>query len=193
MSEEDWKEKWLPALEWVGKDLSDGATVWGADRIEPGIVRRYVEPLELGSVIHHDEDAARALGYEGIVSPATAIFTFSIPAFWSPGEPPLFVDPARDSQPARSPINNEEPSPLPKAQGFFATDIEMEFLRPVVVGERVGRRGNKLLSVDIKETSVGRGAFLKYETEVVSDRGDVVARQRLGVYAYDPKPKGERE
>jgi hypothetical protein len=45
-----------------------------------------------------------------------------------------------------------------------------------------------LLSCVPKETRVGRGAFCTFESEIVSDKGDVVARMRTGTYAYDPHP-----
>ena len=42
-----------------------------------------------------------------------------------------------------------------------------------------------------KETSVGRGAFLKWESDVVTESGEVVARIRIGTYAYVPKNETE--
>jgi hypothetical protein len=79
----------------------------------------------------------------------------------------------------------------PRTTGFFGTDIEVDFERPVVAGERIGRRGKRLLSCSPKETSVGRGAFLTWESEIVSDRGDVVGRIRIGTYAYVPHQRTE--
>jgi hypothetical protein len=113
---------------------------------------------------------------------------YTLPAMWSPGSPTLFESAERDAQPARSPINNDDPGPAPRTKGFFATDIELDFFRPVLLGERLGARGRKLLSCLPKQTRVGRGAFCVFETEIVSDRGDVVARMRTGTYAYDPHP-----
>lgn len=186
MSEENWKQKWQVALDSVGKDFSDGSIAWAAEKLEEGIIRRYCEPLEFGCAIHHDRSVAEALGYEDIVAPA---FAFLRPAMWKPGEDTLFLDASRNAQPARSPINNPDPYPAPATEGFFATDIEMVWYRPVVVGERTGTRGRKLVSCELKETSVGRGAFMKFEYEIVSDRGDVVAKRLLGTYNFDPLPK----
>jgi len=183
-----WVRAWDRMVALVGTDLSDGVTRWGADVVEPGTIRRYLEPLELGSPIHDDAAAARAHGHDGIVAPATSLLSYALPAMWRPGEPALFASDERDAQPARSPINNEDPGPAPRTAGYFATDIEIDFLRPVVVGERLGMRGRRLLSCTPKETRVGRGAFSTFESDIVSDRGDVVARLRTGTYAYDPHP-----
>ena len=74
----------------------------------------------------------------------------------------------------------------PRTTGYFATDMEMDFVRPVTLGERLGRRGHRLLSCTPKETAVGRGAFMKWESEVVDADGEVVMRMRTGTYAYQP-------
>ena len=104
---------------------------------------------------------------------------------------PLYDSAERDAQPARSPINNEDMPLGPKTTGFFATDISMDFVRPVVVGERVGRRGQRLVvRARPKQTSMGRGAFMTWESELVTDRGEVVARVRTGTYAYNPSGRG---
>jgi acyl dehydratase len=187
-----WKEKWQPAIDAVGQDFSDGSVEWGADLVEPAILRRFVEPMEINTGIHTDEQAAREAGYDGIVAPSTAtVLSLALPPMWSPGDEELYPDDSRDAQPSHSPINNEESSPAPETSGYFATDMEVDFLRPVTVGERLGRRGRRLTSCSVKQTSVGRGAFMTWEQEIVSDRGDVVARRRTGYYAFDPFPTAE--
>jgi hypothetical protein len=190
---EDWTAEWQPLAEAVGRDFSDGTVVFGADPVEPGSIRRYAEPLEIGCAIHYDVAAARAAGYPDIVAPYTATVVYSVPPMWRPGEPTLYDSADRDAQPARSPINNEDMPLGPKTTGFFATDISMDFLRPVTVGERVGRRGRRLVSCTPKQTSMGRGAFITWESELVTDRGEVVARVRTGTYAYNPVQPEEEQ
>ncbi|HEX6522175.1 MAG TPA: MaoC family dehydratase N-terminal domain-containing protein [Streptosporangiaceae bacterium] len=185
---ENWQDEWQPLIDAVGTDFGDGATVWGADVVERGTIRRFIEPLELGSGLHYDPEVARAHGFPDVIAPYTAALSFSVPAMWQPGEPTLYDDPDPDAQPARSPINNQDMPLGPRTTGFFATDIAIEFIRPVVAGERVGRRGHRLVSCTPKQTSMGRGAFLTWESELVTDSGDVVARVRNGTYAYNPHP-----
>ncbi|MDT5003635.1 MAG: hypothetical protein QOJ24_811 [Mycobacterium sp.] len=185
-SGDDWKRAWDPMMAAIGTDLSNGRTIWGADAVERGAIRRYVEPLEIASALHHDPDVAGEYGFSDVISPYTAALSWTVPAMWRPGKPTLYEVASRDAQPARSPINNEDQGLAPHTTGFFATDIELDFLRPVVAGERLGRRGQKLLSCVVKQTSVGRGAFITTESEIVSDAGDVVARLRSGAYAYNP-------
>lgn len=188
----DWRRAWDGMVAAVGRDFADGAVTCGADPVAVSDIRRFLEPLELDCPLHYSQRAAQAAGFAGVTLPYTAVMTWSIPPMWSPGDPPLFDDDSRDAQPARSPINNAGPGPAPPTSGFFATDLEMDFLRPVIAGECVARRGRKLLSCTPKQTSVGRGAFLTWESEFISDRGDVIARMRTGIYAYQPHPAEPR-
>ncbi|WP_200126736.1 hypothetical protein [Salicibibacter cibarius] len=43
---EDWKKDWRPMMDAVGLDFSDGEKTWGADPVEKGAIRRFLEPLE---------------------------------------------------------------------------------------------------------------------------------------------------
>ena len=186
----DWRRAWDAMAAAVGRDFSDGTVVYGADPVAATDIRRFLEPLEFDCPLHYDRDAAVAAGFADVTLPYTAVMSWTIPPMWSPGDPPLFDDDARDAQPSRSPINNPRLDIAPETSGFFATDMEFDYLRPVIVGERIGRRGRRLLSCVPKETSVGRGAFLTWESEIVTGTGEVVARMRNGTFAYVPRPAG---
>lgn len=183
---QDWKVDWKPVIDAVGRDFADGEVTWGGDSVERGAVRRYLEPLELDCALHTDPEVARAAGYADVTMPVTGVIAWTIPAAWQPGEV-LFDSDDRDAQPVRSAINNTDMSIGPRTTGFFGTDIEVDFLRPVVAGERIGRRGKTLLCCTPKETGVGRGAFMTWESEIVTEEFDVVGRVRMGTYAYVPK------
>jgi N-terminal half of MaoC dehydratase len=184
----DWRSEWDGMVAAVGREFGDGSVVYGADPVTATGIRRFLEPLEFDCPLHYDREAAVAAGFGDVTLPYTAVLSWSIPAMWSPGDPPLFDDDSRDAQPARSPINNPDQGPAPKTTGFFATGLEMDFVRPVTAGERIGRRGRKLLACVPKETSVGRGAFLTFESEMVTGTGEVVARMRSVAFAYLPRP-----
>ncbi len=186
-TETDWAVEWQPVIDAIGRDFSTGEVVWGADPVERGAIRRFMEPLEFASGLHLDPDIAAAHGFPDVTMPATGVITWTIPAMWRAGEV-LFDTAERDAQPVRSPINNQEMTLGPKTTGFFATDIEMDFLRPVLAGERLGRRSQRLVDCRPKQTSVGRGAFLTWESDVVVESGEVIARIRVGTYAYIPNP-----
>ena len=68
-----------------------------------------------------------------MTAPYTSLLTFTISPMWEPGQH-LFTSDERDAQPAFSPINGDDLRIAPHLTGFFATDIEMDFVRPAVVG-----------------------------------------------------------
>lgn len=187
-TETDWKAEWQPVVDAVGEDFADGAVTWGGDPVERGAIRRYLEPLELDCALHTDPEVARAHGFADVTMPATGVIAWTIPAAWVPGDT-LFDSDARDAQPVTTAINNADMPLGPRTTGFFGTDIEVDLERDVVAGERIGRRGRRLVSCTPKETGVGRGAFMTWESEIVTDAGEVVGRIRIGTYAYVPRRK----
>src|SRR6266540_5049487 len=135
----DWRSGWQAMVDRVGEDFSDGRSRYGPDLIDVGAVRRYVEPLEWDCPLHYDEQMAADSGYAGLIEPYTSVLTFTTPAMWAPGKDPIFVVDGADAQPARSPIDVPRRGPAPRTTGYFATDLEIEFVRPPHVGERLGR------------------------------------------------------
>jgi hypothetical protein len=182
--DEDWVAAWKPMIDAIGRDFG-GEPVEGADDVERGLIRRFCEPLELDCPIHYDDEAARSAGYDGIVAPVSTVLMFSIPPMWSPGDEPVFTTAGRDDQPARSPIKPPVVDVAPPTTGYFATDMEFDFLADLKVGDRLTRVGNTLLSCEPKETRVGRGAFTKWQSEMRNQHGEVVVRMRTGLYLYN--------
>jgi hypothetical protein len=175
---EDWQAAWQPMIDAIGEDFSGGAVRQGADEVERSGVRRFIEPLEFDCPLHYDAEVAKQYGYTGILTPYSSIPSWTIPPMWT----------ERNAQPQRSPVGNTSgrPTPAPPTTGYFATDIEIEYFQPVVIGDRLTSSGRKLISVTPKETSVGRGAFLVWESEVRNQRRELVARMRNGTYDYNP-------
>src|ERR1700722_16126971 len=181
---EDWEETWAPMISAVGSDLIGGRSLRGADPIEASTVRRYLEPLEFDCSLHYDHQAARDHGFANIVAPYTSMLTFTIPPMWVPGRQ-VFASAERDAQPLGSPINGKDLGLAPHLTGYFATDIEFDFIRPPLVGDHLSRRGKTLLSCTPKWISVGRGAFISLQSDIVTDAGEVIARVRNTLFAYE--------
>lgn len=184
-----WVEAWQPMAAAVGRDFAANEDqVYGAAAIERGAILRYLEPLEFGCALHNDPAVARAHGHPDVIAPHTALLTFSIPAMWRPGESPIFTSEARDAEPARSPMTGRFTGLEPPTTGYFATDFAMDWNRPAAVGERLCRRGALLLSCEPKETAVGRGAFITWQSEIANEAGEVLALMRIGTFRYVPNP-----
>lgn len=187
---DDWKAAWQPVIDSIGQDFSDGVVRKGADVIDKSAIRRFLEFLEFDCPLHYDESVAEQYGYPAILAPCSSLFTFTFPPIWEPGKT-AFDSAERNTQLDEPMLRGRtgRPVPGPATTGFFGTDIEIEYLRPFGVGDRLTRRGRKLVACQPKETSVGQGAFLTFETEVVDQRDEVVARFRTGVFAYVPHAK----
>ena len=172
----DWRAAWQPLIEAVGTVLDDDGIRWGPEVVELGGIRRYTEVLELDSAVHRGPDA---------VAPYTMIWPLTIVPMWEPGDPPLFTDAARDTQPLRSPIADDVIPGAPRTTHTFGTSVSTFWDRPPVVGERLGNGPRRLVEVVPKQTSVGRGAFVTFEREIVSDAGDRVCRTVAQMYLYN--------
>lgn len=186
--DEDWRAAWQPLIAAIGTDFGSDIDVWGADAVEQSTIRRFLEPLEFDCPLHYDKTIAAHYGYSDILAPYSSIMSHALPPMWQPGQH-VFTSAERNAQPTYSPVamaSGPLQKLMPHSPGFFATDIEIDYLQPVVLGDRLCMRGRKLLSCTPKETSVGRGAFLTLESETINQRGEVIARFRTGMYYYVP-------
>jgi acyl dehydratase len=185
-SDVGWEAAWQPLIDAVGTDFGDGMARVGPDVVEAGAIRRFCEVLELGCPLHHDATAARAAGYPDIVAPVSSILAFTIPPMWKPGEPPVFTMAGANASPARTPVAPTATGLEPPSPAYFATGVEMDAVAPVIVGDRLARVGNRLVACVPKQTRVGRGAFMTWESEVHNQRDEVVLRTRNSLYRYEP-------
>ncbi|MDA0256503.1 MAG: MaoC family dehydratase N-terminal domain-containing protein [Chloroflexi bacterium] len=191
MTDGDWQREWDVTAAAIGTDYGGGHVAVAADEVERGSIRRYCEVLELDCPLHLDDAAARSAGYAGIVAPISGVSqTWTREAHWRPGMPTRYpvLDP--DAEVLREQLRFGGP-PEPPTVLTFVTDLAIEYLAPVYVGDRLSRRGHRLAAVVPKETSIGRGAFLTYESEVWNQRGELVARSQNGGYHYNPFPGGD--
>ena len=172
----------------VGTEFGGGDPRPGPDAVEAGAVRRFTEPLEFGCPLHCDRAVARRHGYRDVVAPVSSIMTFTIPPLWRPGEPAVFTSPDPNAQPDRTVLGPRRTGLEPKTTSHFAAETGADYLAPVIVGDRLARVGNLLVSCIPKETSVGRGAFVTWQYEIRNQRGEVVARVRTTSYSYLPHP-----
>jgi hypothetical protein len=109
---------------------------------------------------------------------------------WRPGDPPYWTDPSRNAQPFVARM--QWPEPAPDTDSVFQTDVLHEFVRPVVVGDLLASAGRKLLSCSPKESRVGRGAFIHWESRVLDEAGDLVALVRPTAFFYVAHPGSGR-
>ena len=170
----------------VGEDFSDGEVQWALEPVEWTSIRRYCESIESDFPLFHSDNEAQKYGYRGIICPASHIQNHTGSGLWRPGDPTRWPTSDRNYTSSGVGQASTRPVPAPITTAAFATDKEVEYLKPVYIGDHLGSRGRKLLSVNVRETSVGLGAFTIFETEWINQDGETVALSRSGGYQYNP-------
>ena len=185
---------WEDTAKHIGQDYSGGIIMVADERVDKVMISRYCEPAEIGNPLYWDEEVARMAGYRSQVVPWAMVK--EVPTYggnWRPGQPtrfPLDVDMDYQSQLAnRQPTAGSPPMP-PTNAGFF-TDMTIEFFEPVCIGDRLTTMGRVLHHVTPRETRVGVGAFIGYDTSYFNQRGQLVARATQGTYSFIRKEDSE--
>jgi hypothetical protein len=129
--DEDWKQVWQPVVNVIGQKF--GSLMTGADDVSAAAIRRYLEPLEFDRALHCDAEVAREHGFDDIVAPNTSVHTFLLPPMWQPGQS-IFNSGERNAQPESALLAGIRAPQEPPTTGYFATDFEVEYFRPVTVG-----------------------------------------------------------
>ena len=188
---------WDDLVAAIGQDFSTGEVTEAIETVDPSSIRKYCEPLEIDCPLYYDDEVARKHGFKGGIAPWSSFGAVSGGGFWKPGDgeiwdsaDPDFTISGPGSRPRQRPGPQPRPMPMPETNSAAATDIEIEYFNPVYVGDRLRRRGNKLVSVAVRETRVGYGAFIVTESETHNQRGELVSKNRMGVYWYIAGAKG---
>ncbi|MGH3253974.1 MAG: FAS1-like dehydratase domain-containing protein [Streptosporangiaceae bacterium] len=152
------------------------ASQMAAEPVGAVSIRRFVEAFELDSDAYLDDAAARSAGHDRRIAPWSMAMVAAMPAYWSPGDPPLaegFVPPfAWDCV------------DLPGTE-MMSTRVGLFFERPLRAGDLL-RSDYRVTKVVPKRTSVGEGNFVDFEVRLADRSGDTVATERSTVFRYTP-------
>lgn len=157
----------------------------GADAVEKGSIRRWLEPKEFACPIHTDEAVARDAGYRGIVAPATMAMTYGIGPYWAPGD--KHEQPGDEPKQINIPAIFDVPAPCTLS---FATNVDVAFFEPMLINDQITCT-SKLIGIKHKELRVGKGAFLTQEDTYTNQRGEVVAIATLDIFRFVPPEENE--
>lgn len=163
---------WEETESWIGKLIS---TMVGPDEVDKATIRRKLEVLNFDCPLHTDEAVAREHGYRTIVAPATMMATWALPAYWSPGQPPVG---SRTLMPL-FPLS-QVPAP---GNAIIGSEVQSEYFEPVYVGDRISCE-NRLVSIAHRCTRLGMGAFLTIESTYTKQTGELVCVERFVSFRY---------
>src|SRR5699024_3410503 len=97
--ESDWKSEWEPMIQAIGQDFSTGEESAGADVIEKGAIRKFLEPLEFDSPLHYDEAVAKEYGYEDVIEPYSSLYAWTSSRYVSQGTEITFTSAESNAHP----------------------------------------------------------------------------------------------
>lgn len=184
MSEPGWGRygTWEEAESYLGKVIGQDA---GVDPVELGSIRRWLEPKEFDCALHTDAAAARAANHRDVVAPSTMVFSYGLPAYWSPGDGHARMG----DEPRQIPIPVIFDVPAPCTLSF-ASNIDMTFFEPMYIGDRITRTC-RLTGIEHKELRVGKGAFMTQEDTYTNQEGVTIAVVLLTIFRFVPPGNGK--
>lgn len=168
---------WEEAEACLGKTLG---VVQGADPVELGAIRRWLEPKQFDCPLHVDAEAAKAAGWEGLTAPGAMVLSLGLAPYWQPGDPP-----AQHSDPPKQipiPVIFDVPAPCTLS---FATSLEVEFAAPLHLGDRISRT-TEFVGLARKTLGVGDGAFFRQRDTYRNQRSETLAVAHLDIFRFSP-------
>jgi acyl dehydratase len=160
----------------IGKEVGHSK---GIDAVNLIDIRRRLEVLTWDCPIHYDEEAARSVGYEGVISPSTMVAVWCLPAYWAPGDRM-----PRAGDPVLMPYYPFPSIPAP-GSALFASECKTKYYAPMYPGEVISSR-SMLVSVTRKRLKIGDGAFMVVRTDYFSGQDKRVATEDMTVFRYTP-------
>ena len=160
------------ALAWLGKEAT--RPVEARDPVNVPMIRRWCEAMDEQNPIYVDADAAAAQGFSAPVSPPAMLEVWTMARFRHTGRS------AEDSIPVLILFDEAGYS------GVVATNIEQEYDRYLVEGDRVSYTAIIDEISPEKRTGLGIGHFVTIRYEFTDQNGEPVGRMLFRVLKFKP-------
>jgi uncharacterized OB-fold protein/acyl dehydratase len=163
--------------EFVG--LVSGPPSNAPDEVNQAMIRHFVEAVGDENPVYTDETAALAAGFPGVIAPPQMLQAWIMRGYKASYSPPT----------DREPTAHDQIIALLDSEGFtsvVATDCEQEYLRPLVLGDRIAATSVIESISDMKSTALGDGHFFTTRLEFVDAAGDLVATMRFRILKFRP-------
>jgi uncharacterized OB-fold protein len=144
-----------------------GAPNLSPDAVNVPMIRHWVEAMGDHNPVYVSDEAARAAGYDQLIAPPTMLQAWIMRGLRTSNE----VEAARAAGTSQGAGPMDRTMQLLDEEGLtsvVATDCEQQYLRPLVVGDRVLVRSVIEAISDPKRTALGTGRFLTTRLDYVA-------------------------
>jgi len=166
------------AIEEAEALIGHETTYDGVDEVSRNDIRRKLEVYCFDCPIYTDDACAHAHGYRMAIAPGAMIPLWSLPPYWSPGDPPIFGPGLEEKDGS---IRTAMPN---RWKNGLNASSKIEFFEPAYPGDRL-RTTSKLIEVKPRKTHLGEGVFLISELAITKQSGEKVAVRRNASFRYD--------
>jgi uncharacterized OB-fold protein/acyl dehydratase len=147
------------------------------------MIRNFVEAVGDDNPVYTDDAAARASGFSGVIAPPAMLQVWIMRGYRASMNPT-----------EREPSVIDGAMALLDSGGFtsvVATDCEQEYLRPVVLGDRIASSSYVESISPMKKTALGEGHFITTRLEFTDAAGELLATMRFRMLKFRPAQVAE--
>jgi uncharacterized OB-fold protein/acyl dehydratase len=164
-----------------------GPPMEGRDDVNQAMIRHWVDAMGDENPVYVDDEAARANGFPGVIAPPTMLQAWIMRGYLSQlgGS---WKAPREASGEASA---QEELFSVLDSAGFtsvVATNCDQEYVRPVVLGDRLSVSSVIESVSPEKHTGLGDGHFVSTRLEYTDQHGELVATMRFRILRFRPRP-----
>ena len=170
----------------VGKNLTNAGPAAAPDTVNMPMIRHWVDALDDRNPVYEDEEYAAHTRFGGIIAPPAMLQAWTMPR--------SKLDGIRERGGAGVDIDPDSPLGALDRAGFtatLATNSELEFDRPLRLGDQLTSEVILEAVSTRKKTAMGQGYFVTWVTTYTDDQGQVVGRQRFRVLKFNPFTIGQ--
>lgn len=168
-----------------------GEPTQAPDEVNQAMIRHWVEAMGDENPVYTDADAARANGFPGVIAPATMLQAWIMQGYRATAA----REAARAAGTAGGSAQDELMAVLDSG-GFtsvVATNCEQEYVRPLVLGDRLTATSVIDAVSDEKRTGLGDGHFVTTRLEFTDQGGERVATMTFRILKFRPRPRAAAE
>ena len=161
--------------ELIGKETQP---VPAAVAVERALIDHWVEVMEDSNPVYSDADEAKKNGYEDIVAPPGMLLVWGQPFYWNPRRGEV------DREKEGVALLHFKLKKLMRRPVGIVGQTEIEYYKPLMLGDRVYIRERIVDVSPEKTTRVGTGNFWTIEVIYSNQKGEDIGLQRLHMFGY---------